>query len=234
MNTHPCALHDHRQPRVGRLFSLGRHSNVGRYSNVGRHSNAAFCLAATLCLQLSNSDQATAQQPSDDKPGPVKVSFRELAETSDPNIPSFLGPPSKRPTQESPKRFTQLGARDDSRAIDYHVPGRGVETPTGKKSGRYSQDGMARAGFPWIPNSFATIGITPSHSVGIVGGSTPFESPLSGPLQGESRTRTEGVFGKDYSGWIFKRKTWLAWTHGSREQGGSGRYETDGPKLLPE
>ena len=29
-------------------------------------------------------------------------------------------------------------------------------------------------------------------------------------------------------------KTWLLWTHGRREQGGLGRYETDGPRILPE
>jgi hypothetical protein len=202
--------------------------------HASRNRIAGVCLATTLCLQLSNNELASAQPPNNDKLGPVKVSFRELAETSEPDIPSFLSTSSRTPIQASPKRITQLGARDDSRAEDYSVPGRGVETPTGKKSGRYTQDSMARAGFPWIPNPFATVGSTPQHSVGMVGGSTPFESPLAGPLQGESRTRSEGVFGKDYSGWIFKRKTWLAWTHGSREQGGSGRYETDGPKLLPE
>lgn len=193
---------------------------------------------STLCSLLSISSLAlpfaAAQTVSEDEQGKVRVSFRQIQAPPSASLPSVFLNSENRPTQDTPKRRTQLGARDDSVADTYQVEGRGVETPPGNKAGRYSQAPMQRAGLPWIPNPFATKDNSPYHSVGMVGGSTPFNSPLAGPLQGESRTRSEGVFGKDYSGWIFKRKTWLYWTHGSREQGGMGRYETDGPRILPE
>lgn len=193
---------------------------------------------STLCSLLSFGSLAlpvaTAQSVSEDERGKVRVSFRDAEAPPTQSLPSVFSNSENRPKQDAPKRQTKLGARDDSIADTYQVEGRGVETPTGNKTGRYSQAPMQRAGLPWIPNPFATPGDSPSHSVGMVGGSTPFRSPLAGPLQGESRTRSEGVFGKDYSGWMFKRKTWLYWTHGSREQGGMGRYETDGPRILPE
>lgn len=193
---------------------------------------------STLCSLLSIGSLAlpvaTAQSVSEDEQGRVRVSFRDVETPPSQSFPSVFAEDENRPTQNAPKRYTKLGARDDSLAETYQVEGRGIETPTGSKTGRYSQAPMQRAGFPWIPNPTATLGTSPNHSVGMVGGSTPFRSALSGPLQGENRNRTEGVFGKDYSGWMFKRKTWLYWTHGSREQGGMGRYETDGPRILPE
>lgn len=139
-----------------------------------------------------------------------------------------------RAVQEAPKRAVQLGARDDSIAESYSLENRGKETPAGKPTGRYATDGMHRAGYPWLPGVFANVGTDPQHSIGYVGGSTPFKGPASGSLQGECRRAQEGIFGADYSGLYFKRNTWLLWTHGRREQGGLGRYETDGPRILPE
>lgn len=172
--------------------------------------------------------------------GPVRVSLRQLAdeqsasETSEGRTGGALGLSQTRPTQVAPKREVKLGSRDDSRAESYRLENRGVETPAGIKSGRYCEDGMQRAGLPWMPGVFATTGKDPQHSVGYVGGSTPFKGPHSGALQGECRRESEGTFGYDYTGLVFKRNTWLLWTHGRREQGGFGRYETDGPRILPE
>lgn len=137
-------------------------------------------------------------------------------------------------TQVAPKRTVQLGNRDDSRAAGYALENRGKESPAGKPTGRYCTDGMHRAGLPSLPGVFAKPGTDPQHSVGYVGGSTPFKGPHSGGLQGERRRPSEGTFGYDYSGLYFQRNTWLLWTHGRREQGGFGRYETDGPRILPE
>jgi hypothetical protein len=174
--------------------------------------------------------------------GPVRVSFRppSLEDISaDPQgqiirVPTDGTAAESRPVQAAPKRSLQLGNRDDSRAESYSLENRGVETPTGKKTGRYCTDGMQRAGYPWMPGIFATWGTDPQHTVGYVGGSTPFKGPYSGVLQGECKRPTEGTFGYDYTGLHFKRNTWLLWTHGRREQGGLGRYETDGPRILPE
>ena len=129
---------------------------------------------------------------------------------------------------------TQEPLRDHSIAESYSLENRGKETPAGKPSCRYATDGMYRAGYPWLPGVFANVGTDPQHSIGYVGGSTPFKGPASGSLQGECRRAQEGTFGADYSGLYFKRNTWLLWTHGRREQGGLGRYETEGPRILPE
>jgi len=141
---------------------------------------------------------------------------------------------ANRPVQVAPKRTVKLGSRDDSRAESYSLEGRGQEVPAGTKSGRYCTEGMQRAGAPWIPGVFASKGIDAQHSVGYVGGSTPFKGQHGGRLQGECKRPEEGTFGYDYTGLYFKRNTWLLWTHGRREQGGLGRYETDGPRILPE
>lgn len=177
-----------------------------------------------------------------DQHGPVRVSFKKpsLEDISaDPNgqiirVPTDEPLVDGKPIQGAPKRTLKLGNRDDSLAESYSLENRGVETPTGKKTGRYCTDGMQRSGSPWIPGIFATWGTDPQHTVGYVGGSTPFKGPHSGVLQGDCRRPTEGTFGYDYTGLYFKRNTWLLWTHGRREQGGLGRYETDGPRILPE
>ena len=103
---------------------------------------------------------------------------------------------------------------------------RGSETPSGSKTGRYCQNGFYRAGFPNCIGLFAKPSTDPYHQVGYVGGGTLFG--------GSSRCIDEGTFGMDYSGHWFSRKTWLKWSHGNRHQGGAGRYETEGPRLIPE
>ena len=111
--------------------------------------------------------------------------------------------------------------------LDYRLNGvRGKESPKVLESGRYCENGFKRAGMPLCVGRFAKPSITCSHMIGYVGGGTAFG--------GQRRTSQEGTFGMDYSGKWFSRKSWLKWSHGERFQAGAGRYETDGPRLLPE
>ena len=48
-----------------------------------------------------------------------------------------------------------------------------------------------------------------------------------------TRCREEGTFGWDYTGVHFPRRVILGWNHGTRYQGGSGYYKTDGPFEVP-
>ena len=103
---------------------------------------------------------------------------------------------------------------------------RGKETPSGTRQGRYCENDFRRSGFPFCIGRFAAPSTDSFHQVGYVGGGTLFG--------GTGRRSNEGTFGMDYSGFLFSRKTWLKWSHGGRSQGGAGRYETEGPRLLPE
>jgi hypothetical protein len=122
-----------------------------------------------------------------------------------------------------------LGTRDDSKSMEYALDGiRGSESPKGPKHGRYCEPGMQRAGQPWCVSPWAKCSVGSDYTVGYVGGGSPFAR------NSERRTIHEGTFGMDYSGVFFTRNTWLRWTHGGRHQGGYGRYETEGPRILPE
>ncbi len=101
---------------------------------------------------------------------------------------------------------------------------RGNETPSGNKYGRYCEPGFVRAGFSSCIGRFARPNPDAYHQVGYVGGGTLFG--------GSCRRVDDGTFGMDYSGHWFSRKTWLKWSHGERHQGGAGRYETEGPRLI--
>ena len=48
--------------------------------------------------------------------------------------------------------------------------------------------------------------------------------------RGEQPSEIDGTWGWDYRGWIIPRVD-LLWWHGRRYQGGSGSYQTDGPRL---
>lgn len=103
---------------------------------------------------------------------------------------------------------------------------RGKEEPSGKKYGRYCENGFVRAGYPFRLGLFAKPSTDTNHQVGYIGGGTLFG--------GSGRRHDEGTFGMDYSGSWFARMTWLKWSHGARYQGGAGRYETEGPRIFPE
>ena len=103
---------------------------------------------------------------------------------------------------------------------------RGKETPHGNRYGRYCENAIRRAGLPNCISRFAKSSTDANHQVGYVGGGTLFG--------GSCRRIDEGTFGMDYAGLWYSRKIWLKWSHGERHQGGAGRYETEGPRLLPE
>jgi hypothetical protein len=124
--------------------------------------------------------------------------------------------------------FTVLGNRDDSLESTYVLEGRGKEIGAGRRYGRYCEPGMERAGYPYCVRAVAHPSPDCYHSLGYVGGGTPFR------FWGERRYIHEGTVGLDYTGRFFSRKTWLLWSHGGLYQGGAGRYETDGPRILPE
>jgi hypothetical protein len=51
------------------------------------------------------------------------------------------------------------------------------------------------------------------------------------PLKAEPRRPDEGTWGWDYQGWLIPRRVVLEWWHGRRNQGGTGAYQSVGPKL---
>jgi hypothetical protein len=51
------------------------------------------------------------------------------------------------------------------------------------------------------------------------------------PCLGDGRFFDEGTWGWDYHGICLHRRVALDWSHGRRFQGGTGAYQTDGPKL---
>ena len=153
------------------------------------------------------------------------VEFRSLSD-------SALSERQLRSLEMFDLEIQQASARDEVARVasesylDYRLNGiRGKESPQGPEHGRYCQNGFQRAGLPFCIGRFAKPSITCSHMIGYVGGGTAF--------CGERRTSQEGTFGMDYSGKWFSRKSWMKWSHGDRHQGGEGRYETEGPRLLP-
>ena len=129
----------------------------------------------------------------------------------------------------APIDLTKTEVKSASKTLFPELPltgPRGKETPSGSKNGRYCENAFERAGFPNCIGRFAKPSTDAYHQVGYVGGGTLFG--------GTSKRKDEGTFGMDYAGHWFSRKTWLKWSHGVRYQGGAGRYETEGPRILPE
>lgn len=168
---------------------------------VSVHASAADDLVSIASKQSGTADSTSS--------GPVFATFR-----SNP-IPKV-------------EHNTKLGRRDDSLESSYVLEGRGKEIGAGKRTGRYCEPGMERAGYPHCVRATAQPGSDCYHSLGYVGGGTPFHA------FGERRVIHEGTVGMDYSGRFFNRKTWLLWSHGALHQGGAGRYETEGPRIIPE
>ena len=143
---------------------------------------------------------------------------------------SILWDSERKPREiRAPIDLTERDVKSAPKTLFPELPlsgSRGKETPDGSKYGRYCENAFERAGFPNCIGRFAKPSTDAYHQVGYVGGGTLFG--------GTSRRKDEGTFGMDYSGHWFSRKTWLRWSHGVRYQGGAGRYETEGPRLLPE
>lgn len=166
------------------------------------------------------------------------ILFADVAESADPRPKSRV--PDDRMLQQLERGVRQVRspvaleeaapvANREANSLFSELPlsgPRGQETPSGSKYGRYCQNGFYRSGFPNCIGLFAKPSTDSDHRVGYVGGGTLFG--------GSSRRIDEGTFGMDYAGHWFSRKTWLNWSHGDRFQGGAGRYETEGPRLIPE
>ena len=142
----------------------------------------------------------------------------------------MLQEPERKPREiRAPLPLDEMEIQSEPKTLFSELPltgPRGKETPSGSKYGRYCENAFVRAGFPNCIGRFARPSPDANHQVGYVGGGTLFG--------GSSRRIDEGTFGMDYAGFLFSRKTWLKWSHGERHQGGAGRDETEGPRLLPE
>lgn len=86
-------------------------------------------------------------------------------------------------------------------------------------------DPQCRAGCPEQISCLAKPSESPGNIYYWIGGGAP-------TWTGESRYLHEGTWGRDYAGHWFSSRVWLNWWHGQRAQGGTGKYQTDGPHFL--
>ena len=84
-----------------------------------------------------------------------------------------------------------------------------------------------RVGNPQCVSRFARPTESPHEEGYSIGGGARERSVASG-----ERRVTEGVWGTDYAGLIIPKHTHLRWWHGERYQGGTGSYQTDGPRVV--
>jgi hypothetical protein len=115
-------------------------------------------------------------------------------------------------------------------------PGAAVDSVVGEETGVVNiaganEDGgacgMCRAGHPRHVHRWAMPSNTRRDGGYYVGGGLP--------VRGDARcAQHEGTWGWDYAGLLYTKRVALNWSHGSRHQGGTGAYKTDGPKLRHE
>ena len=79
--------------------------------------------------------------------------------------------------------------------------------------------GMSRCHFPWARKQ-----VECDYVGYYAGGGAPF-------VFSRGRGNQEGTWGWDYAGHHFKRKVHLCWSCLHRKQGGTGSYQTDGPRV---
>jgi hypothetical protein len=88
-------------------------------------------------------------------------------------------------------------------------------------------DPFHRAGHPETISPLAVFSNNCNYGGYYVGGGLP--------VDGESRCIFhEGTWGWDYFGILWPKRIALKWGHGSHEQGGTGAYRTEGPRLRHE
>jgi hypothetical protein len=87
----------------------------------------------------------------------------------------------------------------------------------------YRTDGHSRAGWPECTGTRAIPSNSPHYCGYYVGGGAV--------IFGEGRHRSEGTYGWDYLGLNLRKRVRLDWWHG-KYQGGTGAYQTDGPKVF--
>lgn len=90
----------------------------------------------------------------------------------------------------------------------------------------FQGDAFARAGDPQRISPLARPTESPHEFGYFVGGGARERSRLA-----QRRYPQEGVWGTDYAGAIIPKHVRLGWWHG-RQQGGTGSYATDGPRLI--
>ena len=88
-------------------------------------------------------------------------------------------------------------------------------------------DSLRGAGNPQETSRLALPSNGPGSFGYTVGGGSLAGHRGDGPLP------DDGTWGWDYKGLLLPRKVNLLWWHGRRNQGGTGAYKTDGPKLPP-
>ena len=108
--------------------------------------------------------------------------------------------------------------------------GHDLTPPMGRpatKRKHFQGDQFRRAGNPERISPLAKPAESPHEEGYYVGGGARERSRSS-----EERRINEGVWGTDYTGLVIPKHTNLRWWHGSRYQGGTGSYPTDGPRVL--
>jgi hypothetical protein len=102
-----------------------------------------------------------------------------------------------------------------------------VVAENGAQEAMGTADSLRRAGSPQETSRLALPSNGPGSFGYNVGGGSLAGHRGDGPLP------DDGTWGWDYKGLLLPRKVNLLWWHGRRNQGGTGAYKTDGPKLPP-
>jgi hypothetical protein len=83
---------------------------------------------------------------------------------------------------------------------------------------------LSRAGQPQQVRRLTSPTYTGAYNGGWVGGGAG--------ILGDQPRMNEGVWGRDYVGLAFPRYVRPLWLHGRRQQGGTGAYSSDGPRII--
>ena len=98
----------------------------------------------------------------------------------------------------------------------------GTGTACGQDATTDPDHTMKRAGYPENVSRLAHPSYTSADIGYTVGGGSP--------CRGEYPYPHDGTWGWDYEGRCFWRRVYLLWWHNGHYQGGTGAYQTDGPK----
>lgn len=170
-------------------------------------------------------------------PSPVPPTRSSLpASVPVPKPSTFNQPPHQKPTAPVPVRQTpsaveqfdilseeELSAsaeEDEATAADASAT---LAPATKARMFNWREEDHYRAGCPQLLRHFNIPSANGRYTMYKVGGGSALFG--SGPML------SEGTWGLDYAGFLLPRKIALNWNHGKREQGGTGAYKTDGPKL---
>jgi len=164
----------------------------------------AFCLLVLICLQVP---PAPANEP------PVAPATASISDDT------TIG---RSPYHESPESV-QSPLPDEAARLDEIHPAQAELINAAFAGYEYRTQAHCRAGWPECIRPRATLSNTPHYCGYYVGGGAAW--------RGDGGFLDEGTFGWDYFGLTRRKRVALGWWHGKR-QGGTGQYETDGPKVL--